>query len=123
MICIVDDDASVLRSLRELLASDGLDSETFDRPDKFLHYACANTVELAVLDLWMPTQNGIEVQERLLELSPDTRVIIITGSEEPVIRTLAAEGGAFALLIKPFEDEAFLDAVHGALGETTQNGK
>ena len=39
-----------------------------------------------------------------------------------MIRTLAAEGGAFALLIKPFEDEAFLDAVHGALGETTRNG-
>jgi hypothetical protein len=38
-ICIVDDDTPVLRSLKELLASDDLDAETFDDPEKFLDYA------------------------------------------------------------------------------------
>jgi FixJ family two-component response regulator len=35
-ICILDDDLSVLSSLRELLESDGFDSEAFDNPEKFI---------------------------------------------------------------------------------------
>ena len=62
-ICVVDDDPSVLRSLRELLGSDGFDAQIFDRPERFMDYASTHSVRLAVLDLWMPTQNGIELQE------------------------------------------------------------
>jgi FixJ family two-component response regulator len=114
-ICILDDDYSVLRSLRELLASDGFEARTFEIPDKFLAYAQEHAVRLAVLDVWMPETNGIEVQERLHELSPETRVIIITGREEPAIRSAALEGGAFAFLLKPFDDETFLTLVRRAL--------
>ena len=74
-------------------------------------------MKLAILDVWMPETNGIEVQERLHELSPDTQVIVITGREESTIRAAALAGGAFAFLAKPFEDEAFLALVRGALGE------
>jgi CheY-like chemotaxis protein len=40
--------------------------------------------------------------------SPDTKVIIMTGRETPAIRAAALAGGAFAFLVKPFDDEAFL---------------
>jgi hypothetical protein len=53
----------VLRSLKELLASDDLDAETFDDPKKFLDYARDHVIRLAVLDVWMPIHSGIEVQE------------------------------------------------------------
>jgi CheY-like chemotaxis protein len=69
-ICILDDDFSVLSSLRELLASDGLEAETFNEPDEFLSYTQEHVVKLAVLDVWMPATNGMEVQERLRNLSP-----------------------------------------------------
>jgi len=116
-ICILDDDSSVLSSLQQLLDSDGFEAWTFDSPDRFLAYAQEHFVKLAILDVWMPARNGIEVQERLLELSPDTRVIVITGREEPTIRAAALAGGAFAFLVKPFEDEAFLALVRGAIDE------
>jgi FixJ family two-component response regulator len=116
-ICVLDDDSSVLNSLRELLDSDGFDARLFDNPDKFLTYAQENTVELVVLDVWMPETNGIEVQERLHKLSPGTRVIMITAREEPAIRAAALEGGAFAFLVKPFDDEAFLTLVRNAFRE------
>jgi len=74
-------------------------------------------VKLAILDVWMPETNGIEVQERLHELSPDTQVIVITGREESTIRAAALAGGAFAFLVKPFNDEAFLALVRSALRE------
>ena len=114
-ICILDDDSSVLHALQELLASDGFEARTFDSPDNFLAYTQEHAVNLAVLDVWMPTTSGIEVQERLHELSPDTRVIMITGREEPAIRTAALERGALAFLLKPFDDETFLTLVRNAL--------
>ena len=116
-ICILDDDFSVLNSLRELLDSDGFQARTFDNPDLFLAYAREHLVKLAVLDVWLPQLTGIDVQERLREVSPETIVIIITGREEPAIRAAAMEAGAFGFLGKPFEDEAFLTLVRGALGE------
>src|ERR1700758_2235940 len=116
-ICILDDDFSVLNSLRELLDSDGLDVQTFDDPDLFLAYAQENRVKLAVLDVWLPQTTGIEVQERLREVSPGTLVVIITGREESAIRIAAMEAGAFGFLAKPFDDEVFLGMVRSALGE------
>jgi two-component system response regulator FixJ len=117
-ICVLDDDFSVLSSLEQLLDSDGFPALTFDNPEQFLAYVEEHCVQLAVLDVWMPKMNGIEVQERLHELSPDTRVIIITAREEAAIRTAAMQGGAFAFICKPFDDEAFLTAVREALHDS-----
>jgi FixJ family two-component response regulator len=117
MICVVDDDISVLRSLQELLASDGLEAQTFDDPEKFLDYTRTHNVKLAVLDYAMPALNGLQPQDRLHVQSSDTKVIIITGRDEPAIRATASKGGAFAFLIKPFDDETFLDAVNSALDQ------
>jgi FixJ family two-component response regulator len=116
-ICILDDDFSVLNSLRELLDSDGWEAQTFDNPDLFLAYAREHPIKLAVLDVWLPQMTGIDVQEHLRMISPETLVIVITGREEPAIRAAAMEAGAFGFLGKPFEDEAFLTLVRDALGE------
>lgn len=116
-ICILDDDSSVLSSLRELLASEGFEAETFDKPDEFLSYTQNHVVKLAVLDVWMSAMNGVEVQEQLREFSPDTRVIIITGREETALRAAVLDRGAVAFLVKPFDDEAFLTLVRNALPE------
>jgi FixJ family two-component response regulator len=116
-ICVLDDDFSVLNSLRELLDSDGLEARTFDNPELFLAYAQENPVKLAVLDVWMPQMTGIDVQERLREVSPETLVVIITGREESAVRVAAMEAGAFGFLAKPFDDEVFLGMVRSALGE------
>jgi FixJ family two-component response regulator len=116
-ICILDDDSTVLRSLQQLLDSDGFEARTFDNADKFLAHAHEHAVKLVLLDVWMPGKIGIEVQERLLEISPGTRVIVMTGREEPSVRAAAMEAGAFAFLVKPFDDEAFLTLVREALSE------
>jgi len=42
---------------------------------------------------------------------------VITGREEATIRAAALEGGAFAFLIKPFDDEVFLTLVRNAVNE------
>jgi two-component system, LuxR family, response regulator FixJ len=117
-ICILDDDLSVLNSLQQLLDSDGFDARVFDSSDLFLAYVREHTVTVVILDVLMPGMNGIEVQQRLRELSPDTRVIVMTGCEEVHTRPAALTGGAFAFLLKPFDDEVFLALVRSALGAT-----
>ena len=110
-ICILDDDASVRRSIEQLLDSDRLKAQSFEEAEDLLTHARSHAVALVVLDVWLPKTIGLEVQARLLELSPDTKVIVITGRETPAIRAAALEGGAFAFLLKPFNNEVFLSLV------------
>ena len=114
-ICVLDDDASVRSSLERLLDSDGLAARTFERANDFLAFAAGHKVALAVIDVWLPEASGLAVQERLGEVSPETRVIVMTGREQPGIRASALAGGAFAFLLKPFDDEAFLSLIRRAL--------
>jgi FixJ family two-component response regulator len=114
-ICILDDDASVRHSIEQLLDSDGLKAQSFEDVEVFFAYARSHAMPLAVLDVWMPETGGLEVQARLHVMSPDTKVIVITGRETPAIRAAALKGGAFAFLAKPFDDEAFLSLVRQAL--------
>ena len=118
-ICVLDDDASVRSSIERLLDSDGLAAQTFERADDFLAHAGQHHVALAVLDVWLPEASGLAVQQRLREVSPGTRVIVMTGREEPGIRSAAGAGGAFAFLVKPFDDEAFIALIRRALCPAT----
>ena len=65
----------------------------------------------------MPIMNGLEVQSQLREISPSTRVIVLTANDDPLTRSTALSAGASAFLIKPFGAEEFLSAVRLALLE------
>jgi FixJ family two-component response regulator len=114
-ICILDDDASVRNSIVQLLDSDGLKAQSFKDVEVFFAHARSNAISLALVDVWMPESNGLQVQARLREVSPETKVIIMTAWETPTIRAEALQGGALAFLVKPFDDEAFLCLVRQAL--------
>jgi FixJ family two-component response regulator len=115
IICLVDDDLSVLKSIERLLASDGFSVCAFNKPKEFLTYVQAHAVPLVVLDIWMEEMSGLEVQAQLSALSPQTRVIIITGREDQTEKLAALQLGVIAFFTKPFDDDQFLNAVRGAL--------
>jgi FixJ family two-component response regulator len=119
VICLLDDDLSVLKGLNRLLSSADLPTETFDDPEEFLQYAGTHRPPVAVIDVWMPAMNGLEVQSRLRDISPSTRVIIFTGKDDPLVRSAALNAGASDFLTKPFDDEELLTAVRLALAPTT----
>ncbi len=86
--------AEVLESLKANLSLHNLRFErllTLMRCDRrgvpFLvqrvHDARSHAVPLALLDVWMPETNGLQVQARLRDVSPDTKVIVMTGREPP----------------------------------------
>ena len=122
IVFLVDDDAAVLTSIGRLLASDGFAVRSFREPHEFLMHVEKNPVALVILDVWMEQMTGLEVQAKLARISPNTRVIIMTGRKDPGAEKTAMEFGAFALFLKPFDDEEFLAAVHRALPPRTDHG-
>lgn len=120
IVCLVDDDLAVLKSIGRLLASDGLSVLAFDNPNNFLAHVRGHVVPVVVLDVMMEEMSGLEVQAQLTPISPQTRVIIITGREDPKMRSTATRLGAIAFFTKPFDDNQFLAAVRSALAMQTQ---
>jgi len=116
IVCLVDDDPLVLRSTGLLLASEGFVVRQFDNGEDFIDYVASHEVPLVVLDIWMEEMTGLEVLARLCAMSPQTHVIVITGREDSAARITAMQIGTVAFLIKPFDDEQFLEVVHRALG-------
>src|SRR5262249_31581333 len=114
-IWLLDDDVSMLRALGRLMTSAGLIAEKFSDPVAFLARLKHERCRVALLVVWMPQMNGLEVHARLRRDSPETRVIFITGREDPLVRETALNTVAFAFLTKPFEDEALVRLVQKAM--------
>jgi FixJ family two-component response regulator len=116
-IWLLDDDASMLRALGRLLKSAGFSVEKFNDPAAFLSRLEQARCQVAVLDVWMPVMNGLEVQACLSQDSPETRIIFISGRDDPSVRQAALDAGAVGFLAKPFEDEALVRLIQKAVAE------
>jgi two-component system response regulator HydG len=114
VVYVVDDDPSVLKAIGRLLASVGVKYRTFDDPDSFLASIKSNPIPVAILDVWMDGITGLELQSKLLNISPHTRVIIMTGRSDGGVRQTALKMGASAFLVKPFGDLELINAVQAA---------
>ena len=113
-IWLLDDDLSMLKALDRLMYSAGFIVEKFNDPATFLAKLQHTPCRVAVLDVWMPQMNGLEVQARLRQESPGTRIIFMTGRDDPSARQTALDAGAFAFLTKPFDDENLVRLVQEA---------
>lgn len=114
----LDDDASLLRSVRRLLDAAGYNVEAFTDPVEFLKQAALRRPEVALIDIRMPEMNGLEVQTRLRGVSPSTRVIVLTSKDDPSVRTMAMNAGASAFFVKGVENKAFLAGIKAAADST-----
>ena len=114
-VCLLDDDLSMLKALDRLLKSDGFNVERFHEPAAFLSAVGKSPCRVAILDVWMPDMNGLEVQAALRKTAPETRVIFMSGRDDPAVRETALEAGAYGFLSKPFDDEVFLQLVRKAV--------
>jgi len=105
----------MLKALGRLLTSAGFVVEKFGHPADFLSKLEQGSCRVAVLDVWMPDMNGLEVQACLRRDSPRTRIIFITGRDDPPVRQTALDAGAFGFLAKPFDDEVFVQLIRKAI--------
>ena len=116
-IWLLDDDASMLKALSRLLRSAGFSVEKFNHPTAFLSRLEQARCQVAVVDVWMPDMNGLEVQARIRRNSPETRIIFMTGRDDPSVRQTALDAGAFAFLAKPFDDGVLVELIQKAVAD------
>ena len=116
VVCVVDDDASLRRSLRNLLTSVGFRVETFQSAEAFLDSGHRDNIGCVVLDLRMTGMNGLDLLRHLTAIGSRIPVIILTAHGDDETRQRSLEAGAVAFLKKPFQSATLLDAVRTALG-------
>jgi FixJ family two-component response regulator len=116
LISVVDDDEAVRESVRGLLRSVRFGVEVFASAEEFLRSLRAAETHCLILDVRMPGMSGLELQDRLAASHPEIPIIFITSHGDEELRSRALRGGAVDYLLKPFSEEALLNAVQTALG-------
>jgi FixJ family two-component response regulator len=116
-IGVVDDDAAVRRGLERLLGACGYHVETYESAREFLDHAGMNTADCILLDVRMPGMSGLDLYRRLTRERYQLPTIFISAHASPS-RPVAGSRPTPRLLMKPFDEDALLDAIQGALQET-----
>jgi UDP-3-O-acyl N-acetylglucosamine deacetylase len=115
-ILVVDDEENIRRTLRGVLADEGF--EVLEAADgrRALELLERTVPRLAIVDIWMPEVDGIELVERMRAQAPEVPIIVISGhgTIETAVRVIRL--GAFDFLEKPFPLDALLQVVERALG-------
>jgi FixJ family two-component response regulator len=115
VVSVVDDDASIRRSVRNLLLSLGFRVETFDSAEAFLGSAQREHTGCLVLDLRMPGMDGLDLLAHLAKVGQRVPAVILTAHGDDDARDRALQAGAVAFLDKPFPSAALIEAVNSAL--------
>lgn len=114
IVFVVDDDVSVRESLELLIRTAGWRPEIFGSAQEFLSRPRPTVPCCLVLDIRLPGLNGLELQKQLAERA-DMPIIFITGHGDVTMSVQAMKAGAVEFLTKPFEQDALLDAIRGAI--------
>ena len=115
-VFIVDDDPSIRRSMARLLESNGYTAEVFSSAEEFVRRDHYDGYGCLLVDLYMPGETGLDLQEMLLESHEYVMpVIFITGAGDTSSGVRAMKQGALDFLIKPVENRTLLDAVARAI--------
>lgn len=117
LVHIIDDNSSVRRALKRLLASVGIEAQVYSSARQFLDAETADVPSCLVLDVRMPRMSGLELQDRLLEQGRQIPIVFITGHGDINMAVTAMKKGAVDFLPKPFGDQDLIDAIHRALAQ------
>jgi len=112
-VFIIDDDADLRASIQGLLKAEGLQAESFETAEEFLHKKCDGPGCL-VLDVSLPGVSGLELQRNLSDAGVHIPIIFITGHGDIPMTVKAIKSGAVEFLTKPFDDQDLLDAIQQA---------
>ena len=119
-IFVIDDDASIRKSLSRLLRSVGQTTETFVSAEEFLGREHFNGIGCLILDVQMPGLSGMDLQVELNKADYHLPIIFITGHGDIPMSVEAMRKGAVDFLTKPFDDEELLQAVEKAIEKDRQ---
>lgn len=107
-ILVVDDDRAIRESLNSLLSDKGYDVLTVEDGHQAIDAVRQREWDVAMVDLKMPGIDGLEVLREVTKMSPNTKVIIITGYATVESAVEAMKQGAIDYIAKPFTVDELL---------------
>ena len=114
-VLVVDDEASIRRTLREILEYEDLDVDEAEDGDEALQRLNEGRYDVVLLDIKMPKRDGMEVLEILAESMPEVPVVMISGHADIKTAVDATKLGAFDFIEKPPDLNRLLVTVRNAI--------
>ena len=114
-VLVVDDEQAVIEVTHQVLARGGYEVTSAMGGKSALEMVASESFDLVLLDVNMPTPNGWQTLQELLQEDPRQRVLMVSGY---ALEEEARELGALGLLQKPFDARMLMDAVGGALAKS-----
>ena len=113
-LLVVDDDPATAALLCAMLEHEGYRCAIASDADEAMDMLDDDEFAVALVDILMPGENGLELVERALDVHPFLAVVMVTGIDDPRIAELALQSGAYGYLVKPFTHNEVLIAVSNA---------
>ena len=114
-VIVIDDDASVRRSLCTMLERAGYEVSLYDCADAFLANPVVPRPSVILLDMRMPGTTGVGLQSQLKTLTQNVPVVFVSGDSRPEEIIAAMKQGAVDFLLKPFTAQAMMDVLQHAM--------
>ena len=114
-LLVVDDDTRIRDLLRRYLTQEGFEVSTAEGSAAMDLVLQNEAIDLIVLDLMMPGEDGLSICRRLRNSSNNTPIIMLTAKGEDVDRIVGLEVGADDYLTKPFNPRELLARVQAVL--------
>ena len=114
-ILAIDDEQSILESLREILEYENYEVDIAQEGEEGLDYFRNNKYDAVFLDIKMPKMDGLEVLDQLMEISADVPVIMISGHGSIDTAVDSIKKGAFDFIEKPLDLNRLLVTLKNAM--------
>ena len=114
-ILVVDDEKSILQSLKGILADEGFQVITAESGAAAMDRVEETMPDVVLLDIWMPAPDGMVTLERLKSLYPRLQVVMMSGHGNIETAVRATKMGAYDFIEKPLSLDKLLLAVNNAL--------
>jgi DNA-binding NarL/FixJ family response regulator len=111
-IALVDDSVILRSALKNVLESSGFQVVLEAGGSRELFSLLGKSkAELVLLDVFFPTENGLDMLAKLKRVAPQTKVLMVTGLRQETILAEAQRLGADGVLYKPFDTDDLLAAI------------
>ncbi len=118
-ILVIDDERAIRNSLKEILEYEKHEVDIAEDGNEALELFQKTSYDVVLCDIKMPKMDGIEVLEKLQELSSETPVIMISGHGNIDTAVEAIKKGAFDFIEKPLDLNRILITIRNATDKTT----
>ena len=117
-VLIVDDSALARRNLRQILESANCEVDEAEDGLAALERYFLERPDVVLLDLVMRGMYGLDVLEKLRQLDPLAKVVVVSADVQTSSQQLVDQAGAKAFITKPFDREEIIGTLNAVLGET-----